>query len=122
MVSKTRRRQLRRSNLVHSFDQVAETPNVSTNGYITSQNGGKFGPALSEVGRDAMVKNAAERELLKYGIDRSSNNARTEVIQSSSKTKNLLIDDVEQSDVNGSRAAHFVVGEGNIGLNRSRRV
>ena len=68
-----------------------------------------------------MIKNAVERELLKYGIDRNQNNARTEVVQSCSKTNNQLIDDNGQSDVNSSRATHFIVNNGNIDHNRSRK-
>ena len=48
---------------------------------------------LSEVEIDVMIKNAVERELIKYGIDKRSNDARIEAVHSSSKTNYLLIGD-----------------------------
>ena len=69
MVSKTRRRQIKRSNQENSFDQVNETPNVSSNRKPSSQNDEQTRVTLSNVEIDAMIKNAVERELLKYGIE-----------------------------------------------------
>ena len=67
-----------------------------------------------------MIKNAVERELLKYGIDRNLNNSRTEVVQSSSRVNNLVIDDIGPSNVHSNRATHFIVNNGNNDQNRSR--
>ena len=67
-----------------------------------------------------MIKSAVEKELIKYGINVNANNVRDDVVQSSSRTNNPLIDNNEQSDVNSSRATHFIVNDGNIDYNRSR--
>ena len=83
MVSKTRRRQIKRSNQESSFDQISETPNVVTSKNTNRQNDGQSSITLSNVEVETMIKNAVERELLKYGIDRSQNNSRTEVLNSS---------------------------------------
>ena len=120
MVSKTRKRQLRRSNQENSFEQVTETPNVSTNSKNVSQNVKQIGPALTEIDINTMIKSAVEKELIKYGINVNANNVRDDVVQSSSRTNNQLIDNNEQSDVNSSRATHFIVNDGNIDHNRSR--
>ena len=119
-MSKTRRRQIRRSNQENSSEQVTETSNASKNGRNVSQNGRKFGPTLSGAEVDAMIRNAVERELIKFGNDRNQNNARTEVAQSGSKINNLLIDNNEQPDFNGSHAPHFIVNNGNNDRNGSR--
>ena len=108
MVSKTRRRQIKRSNQENSFEQVDETPNVSSNRKTSSQNNEQTGVTLSNIEIDAMIKNAVERELLKYGIDRNQNNLRTEVAQSSSRVNNQMIDDDGQSNVYSNRATHFI--------------
>ena len=120
MVSKTRRRQIRRSNQESSFDQVSETPNVASNRKPNNQNSEQSKVTLSNVEVEAMIKNAVERELLKYGIDRNLNNSRIEVAQSSSRANNPVIDDVGPSNVYSNRATHFIVSDGNNDRNRSR--
>ena len=120
MVSKTRRRQIKRSNQENSFEQVDETPNVSSNRKTSSLNNEQTGVTLSNVEIDAMIKNAVERELLKYGIDRNSNNLRTEVAQSSSRVNNQMIDDDGQSNVYSNRVTHFIANNGNNDQNWSR--
>ena len=67
-----------------------------------------------------IIKTAVEKELVKCGININANNVRSDTIQSSSKTNNLLVDNGDQNDVNTSRATHFFVNNGNIGRNRSR--
>ena len=69
---------------------------------------------------EAMIKNAVERELLKYGIDRNLNNSRIEVAQSSSRANNPVIDDVGPSNVYSNRVTHFIANNGNNDQNRSR--
>ena len=119
MVSKTRKRQLRKSNRENSFEQVNETPNVSVSAIKFRQNVTKFGPTLSDAEIDAMIRNAVERELVRFGISNNTNNVRDELIQSSSRVNNLLTNDNDQNSENISRATHFVVSNGNVGLNRS---
>ena len=86
----------------------------------SSQNGEQTRVTLSNVEVDAMIKNAVERELLKYGIDRNQNNSRSEVVQMSSRVNNQLIDDNGPSDVHSNRATHFIVNNGNNDQNWSR--
>ena len=69
---------------------------------------------------DAVIRNALEREQIKFGIESNQNNVRAEVAQSGHKTNNQLIDEKEQSDINGTSATHFIVNNGNNDHNRSR--
>ena len=85
MVSKTRRRQIKRSNQESSFDQIDETPNVVTSKKSNKQNNGQTTVTLSSVEVESMIKNAVERELLRYGIDRNLNNSRSEVVKQTSE-------------------------------------
>ena len=73
MVSKTRKRQITRSNQESSFDRVDETPNVVTS---DRQNNEQATVTLSNVEIKNIFSSAVERELLKYGIDRNLNNSR----------------------------------------------
>ena len=86
MVSKTRRRQIKRSNQESSYDQVDETPNVVTSKKSNKQNNGQTTVTLSNVEVESMIKSAVERELLRYGIDRNLNNSRSEVVQANTRT------------------------------------
>ena len=64
MVSKTRRRQIKRSNQESSFDQIDETPVAVSNKKSNKQNNGQTTVTLSNVELENMIKNAVERELL----------------------------------------------------------
>ena len=120
MVSKTRRRQIKRSNQESSFDQISETPNVVTSRNTNRQNDGQSSITLSNVEVETMIKNAVERELLKYGIDRNQNNSRTEVLNSSFRVNNLMTDGVGLPNVHSVRNTHFIANNGNNDRLRSR--
>ena len=120
MVSKTRRRQIKRSNQESSFDQVNETPNVVTSRKTNRQNDGQTSVTLSNVEVETMIKNAVERELLKYGIDRNQNISRTEVVNSSFRVNNSMVGDVGPSNVRSGRNTHFIANNGNNDRLRSR--
>ena len=120
MVSKTRRRQIKRCNQENSFDQLNETPNVASNRRTSSQNSEQARVTLSNVEVETMIRNAVEKEILKYGIDRNQNNSRSEVVQMSSSANNQLNDYNGPSSVHSNRAAHFIFNNGNNGKNWSR--
>ena len=67
-----------------------------------------------------MIKNAVERELLRYGIDRNQNNSRTEVLNSSFRANNLITSDVGPPNINSVRNTHFIANNGNNDRLRSR--
>ena len=63
---------------------------------------------------------AVEGELIKFGIERNTNNVIRDAVQSSPKANNLSTDNDVQNGVNSCRATHFIVNNGNIDHNRSR--
>ena len=81
---------------------------------------GQIGSTLVEFDIKSMIKNAVEKELVKYGININANSVRSNAVQSSSKTNNFLIDNDNRNGVDTSRARYFIVNNSNIGLNRSR--
>ena len=120
MVSKTRRRQIKRSNQESSFDQINETPNVITSKRVNTRNNEQTSVTLSNSELENMIKNAVERELMKHGIEKNLNNSRSEVAQTNIRTNNPDIDDVGPSNVFSGRDTHFIANNGNNDQNRSR--
>ena len=120
MVSKTRRRQIKRSNQESSFDQVDETPVAVSNKKSNKQNNGQTTVTLSNVELENMIKNAVERELLRHGVDRNLNNSRNEVLNSSFRANNLITGDVGPPNVHSVRNTHFIANNGNNDRLRSR--
>ena len=64
MVSKTRRRQIKRSNQESSFDQINETPNVVTNRKANTRNNEQTSVTLSNTEVEVMIKNAVEERVV----------------------------------------------------------
>ena len=120
MVSKTRRRQIKRSNQESSFDQVDETPVAVSNKKSNKQNNDQTTVTLSSVELENMIKNAVERELLRHGVDRNLNNSRSEAVQANIRTNNPIIGDVGPSNNFSNRDTHFIASHGNNDRLRSR--
>ena len=113
MVSKTRKRQLRRSNLENSSFRVNETPiePVGTDGADQTTNN-----VLSNIDINAIIRETVQKELNKHGIASLTNKTNDGLIQSSSKTNN-----VDNVNNNRCRVTHEVAGNSKTDLNKSVR-
>ena len=113
MVSKTRKRQLRKSNLENSSFRVNETPIESIR---TDENDQITNNALSNVDINTIIRETVQKELNKYGVVTLTNKTNDGLMQSSSKTN-----DVENVNVNMCRGTHEVAGNSKTDLNKSVR-
>ena len=113
MVSKTRKRQLRKSNLENSSFRVNETPIEPVRNENVSRNTNNV---LSDIDINAIIRETVQKELNKYGVVGLTNKTNDGLIQSSSKTN-----DVENVNVNMCRGTHEVAGNSKTDLNKSVR-
>ena len=113
MVSKTRRRQLRRSNLENSTPRINETQIENVR---TGDNDQTTGNVLSDIDINTMIREAVLKELNKHGVTSLTNRTNDGLTQSSSKTNNG--DNVNN---NRYRVTHEVAGNSKTDLNKSVR-
>ena len=83
MVSKTRKRQLRRSNLENSSFRINETPVETARTEDSRQN---VNDVLSNIDINAVIRDAVQKELNKLGVVGNVNIRDDVMTQSGSKT------------------------------------
>ena len=121
MVSKTQKRQLRKSVRENSPEETVETPNATINARNTIQNTGNFGLTLSDADIDTLIRNAVEREMIRFDISNNTNNIRNETTQSCSRTNNRSETNMRSGVNEVSRAAHIIADHGNHESNWVKR-
>ena len=113
MVSKTRKRQLRRSNLENDSFRINETPVETARTEDSRQN---VNDVLTNIDINTVIREAVQKELNKLGVVSNVNRQDDVMVQSSSKTNPS-----NDEDVIKSRTTHEVAGNSKTDLNRSVR-
>ena len=113
MVSKTRKRQLRRSNLENDSFRTNETPVETARTEDSRQN---VNDVLTNIDINTVIREAVQKELNKLGVVSNVNRQDDVMVQSSSKT-NLPNDE----NAIRCRATHEAAGNSRTDLNRSVR-
>ena len=110
MVSKTRKRQLRRSNLENDSFRVNETPIEPVRNGNESRNTYN---ALSDIDINTIIRETVQKELNKNEVVGLTNKSDGGLIRSNSKPN-----DVETVNVNKYRDTHEVAGNSKTDLNK----
>ena len=113
MVSKTRKRQLRRSNLENDSFRINETPVETARTEDSRQN---VNDVLTNIDINTVIREAVQKELNKLGVVSNVNRQDDVMVQSSSKTN-------PSNDENAirCRTTHEAAGNSRTDLNRSVR-